>query len=228
MSSIPPRPRRGRPPKNPAAHADTRGVLLRAGMELLTEQGFAATGLDAVLKRVGIPKGSFYHYFESKDAFGRELMDAYDRYFIAKLDRWLLDDSQPALARLAAFVEDAKAGMARHDFTRGCLVGNLGLEAGALPEGFRERLAAIFTGWQARVADCLRAARQERTLAADADLERLAAFFWIGWEGAVLRARLLRDGAPLDTFFDGFLAGLPRARPATGRARPPADRLPPE
>ncbi|GAB7537051.1 acrylate utilization transcriptional regulator AcuR [Burkholderia sp. 3C] len=214
------KPRRGRPPKNPQAHADTRGVLIRAGMELLTEQGFSATGLDTVLKRVGIPKGSFYHYFESKEAFGRELMTAYDAYFAARLDRWLLDDSRPALTRLADFVEDAKAGMARHDFTRGCLIGNLGLEVGALPEGFRETLETIFTSWQARVARCLRDAQREHTLAADANPDALAAFFWIGWEGAVLRARLVRNAAPLDTFFSGFLAVLPQRQPAGARTRP--------
>lgn len=214
------RPRRGRPPKNPQAHADTRGVLIRAGMELLTEQGFSATGLDTVLKRVGIPKGSFYHYFESKEAFGRELMTAYDAYFAARLDRWLLDASRPALARLADFVEDAKAGMARHAFARGCLIGNLGLEVGALPAGFREALEAIFTNWQMRVARCLRDAQREQTLAADADPDALAAFFWIGWEGAVLRARLVRNATPLDTFFDGFLAVLPQRQPAGVPARP--------
>ncbi|MBV8260849.1 MAG: TetR/AcrR family transcriptional regulator [Paraburkholderia sp.] len=203
--------RRGRPPKNPRLHADTRQTLIRAGMELLTEQSFAATGLDAVLKRVNIPKGSFYHYFESKEAFGRELMTAYDAYFCAKLDRWLLDDTLPALARLGAFVEDASKGMARHHFTRGCLVGNLGVEVDILPEDFRETLERILDGWQARIVACLREAQREGALARRIDLAPLGAFFWIGWEGAVLRARLARSAAPLDTFFSGFIAGLPRA-----------------
>jgi TetR/AcrR family transcriptional regulator, transcriptional repressor for nem operon len=202
------KPRRGRPPKDPRAQADTRETLIRAGMELLTEQSFAATGLDALLKRVGIPKGSFYHYFESKEAFGRELMAAYDAYFCAKLDRWLLDETLPALERLGAFVEDAKSGMARHGYTRGCLVGNMGVEVEILPQDFREQLERVLQGWQARVLTCLRDAQREGTISKQADLDALAAFFWIGWEGAVLRARLTRDAAPLDTFFRGFLAGL--------------------
>ncbi|WP_321816123.1 MULTISPECIES: TetR/AcrR family transcriptional regulator [unclassified Paraburkholderia] len=202
------KPRRGRPPKDPRAHGDTRDMLIRAGMELLTSQGFAATGLDTVLKLAGIPKGSFYHYFDSKEAFGRALMDAYDAYFCAMLDRWLIDDTQPALDRLAAFVENAKTGMARYDYTRGCLVGNLGLEVGILPEDYRTRLEAALQGWQARVRACLADAQREGHVASDADLDALAAFFWIGWEGAVLRARVVRDAAPLDTFFRGFIAGL--------------------
>jgi TetR/AcrR family transcriptional repressor of nem operon len=178
-------------------------------MELLTEQGFTATGLDAMLKRVQVPKGSFYYYFASKEAFGREVISAYDAYFRRKLERRLLDGSCPALDRLRAFVEDAKAGMARHEFARGCLVGNLGQEIGALPPDYRKHLADILQAWQDRVADCLRTAQSHGELAADADCDALAAFFWIGWEGAVLRARLVRNASPLDIFFQGFITGLP-------------------
>lgn len=203
-------PRRGRPPKLDRDQRETREALLHAGMALLTEQGFLATGIDAVLKQVGVPKGSFYHYFASKEAFGRAVLQRYGAYFAAKLDRWLLDDSRPPLARLTDFVDDARAGMARHAWRRGCLVGNLGQEVTQLPEGFREQLDAVLRDWQARLAACLRAAQREGSLAATVDCDELAAFFWIGWEGAVLRARLVQDDAPLATFIRGFLALLPQ------------------
>ncbi|WP_271105946.1 TetR/AcrR family transcriptional regulator [Pseudomonas tohonis] len=207
--SIPP-PRRGRPPKVNRDNPDTRDALVRCGTEILTEQGFLSTGIDAVLSRVGVPKGSFYHYFQSKEDFGHAVLANYAGYFARKLDRCLLDASRPPLARIAAFVEDAKAGMLRFEFRRGCLVGNLGQEVTQLPEAFRESLEAILLSWQQRLALCLEAAKAEGELAPEADCERWAAFFWIGWEGAVLRARLVRGNAPLDCFIEGFLAGLPR------------------
>jgi TetR/AcrR family transcriptional repressor of nem operon len=203
-------PRRGRPPKVAREHAETRELLLRCGMQLLTEQGFAATGIDSVLKRVQVPKGSFYHYFDSKQAFGQAVLQCYAEYFAARLDRHFLDDTTPPLQRLEHFVEEAKAGMARHQFRRGCLVGNLGQEVTQLPEGFREQLETVLRDWQARLAACLRAAQQGGSLAPTVDCDELAAFFWIGWEGAVLRARLVQSDAPLQTFIRGFLALLPR------------------
>ncbi|WP_455132527.1 TetR/AcrR family transcriptional regulator, partial [Microbacterium aurum] len=87
MTDIAARPRRGRPPKIPREHGDTREALLRCGMAVLTMQGISATGIDTVLKRVGVPKGSFYHYFDSKDAFGFEVLHRYAGYFARKLDR---------------------------------------------------------------------------------------------------------------------------------------------
>lgn len=200
--------RRGRPPKEAHGNFETREALLRAGVEALTEKGFAATGIDGILRRAGVPKGSFYHYFSSKEAFGAELIDRYGGYFARKLDRFLLDESRPPLARLRAFMADAGEGMARYRYQRGCLIGNLGQEMGALPESYRQRLGQVFADWQARVARCLADARAAGEIPAGADCERLAAFFWIGWEGAVLRAKLEGNAAALDIFAAGFLAAL--------------------
>jgi TetR/AcrR family transcriptional repressor of nem operon len=211
MTKIIPTPRRpGRPPKVDREHSDTREALVRCGVEVLTEQSFTATGIDAILKRVGVPKGSFYHYFASKQAFGRVVLDSYAHYFARRLDRWLLDETLSPLERLAGFVQHSRASMARHDFKRGCLVGNFGQEVSMLPEGFREHLEMIFLSWQSRLAHCFEQARSVGELPANADCAELAAYFWIGWEGAVLRARLVQSDAPLNTFITGFLRGLPR------------------
>ncbi len=204
----PPR-RRGRPPRQREDLLETRELLLRAGLEVLTEKGFSATGIEEILGRVRVPKGSFYHYFDSKEAYGLELIERYGVFFARKLDRHLCNRTLSPLERLRGFVADAKDGMARHEFRRGCLIGNLGQEMGALPESFRVRLKETFEDWQARFCACLIEAQNAGELAPDADAGQLAAFFWIGWEGAVLRAKLERSAQPLDTFAGMFFASLP-------------------
>ncbi len=208
--NTPPR-RPGRPPKIARAQDfDTRQALIRCGVEVLTAQGFMATGIDGILKRVGVPKGSFYHYFTSKEAFGLAVLESYAQYFAQRLDRWLLDESLSPMERLAGFVQHSKVSMARHEYRRGCLVGNLGQEVSVLPEGFRDALERTFMDWQGRLRACFEAAIQAGELPPDADCSELAAYFWIGWEGAVLRARLVKNDGPLNTFIAGFLRGLPR------------------
>lgn len=202
--------RRGRPPRSRSSDRDTRDLLLRAGLEVLTEKGFVASGLDEILKRVQVPKGSFYHYFDSKEAFGAELIERYAAYFAHKLDRHFTNAAQQPLARIQAFADDAEQGMARFEFRRGCLIGNLGQEMTALPESYRLQLQQVFEDWQARLEICLQQAVVAGQLAPDADLGGLAAFFWIGWEGAVLRARLEESPQPLRLFVSMYLAGLPR------------------
>ena len=184
----------------------TRAALVRCGTQILTERGFLAMGIDEVLKKVGVPKGSFYHYFDSKQAFGEAVIDDYAQYFYARLDCTLGDTGRPPLERLAAFVEEAQRGMARHRFQRGCLIGNLGQEVGVLGETFRGRLESVLLAWQARTAVCLREAVVAGDVSTAIDVEEIAEFFWIGWEGAVLRARLARDSAPMALFSRVFFA----------------------
>jgi TetR/AcrR family transcriptional repressor of nem operon len=217
-----PRARRedGRPRRREGGAMDTRTALIRVGTEILTEQGFNGTGIEAVLRRLQVPKGSFYHHFRSKDAFGEAVIANYGDYFARKLDRLVGDEAHPPLARLAAFVEEAKEGMSRFAFRRGCLVGNLGQEMAGLNEPFRAQLSAILDSWRDRLATLLEAAKAAGELDAHEDARAAAEFFWIGWEGAVLRSKLARSVEPLDRFADTFfrrVLGREPRRPARAR-----------
>jgi AcrR family transcriptional regulator len=119
------KPRRGRPPKVERAFTDTRQELIRSGLAVLTETGYLSAGIDAVIKNIAVPKGSFYHCFKSKQEFGMAVLAAYGSFFAHKLDKFLLDGTLPPLERMAAFVLHAGQGMAKYQFRRGCLVGNL-------------------------------------------------------------------------------------------------------
>ncbi len=210
MDTATPLPRRprGRPARHGNSYADTRELLIQQGIVLLTERGVSATALEEVLKSVGVPKGSFYHYFASKDAFVLAVLDSYSAYLLSKLDRHLANPALPPLERLHTFVDDACAGVERFEFRRGCLVGNLGQEVGCLDASLQQRLEEIFCGWEVRLAECLRAAVVAGEIPGDTDCPALARAFWIGWEGAIQRARLMRSTEPMRAFFKLFLAAL--------------------
>lgn len=196
-----PDPNQGETGKKPVARGQVREALIRCGTELCTERGFQVTGIDEVLKRVGVPKGSFYYYFESKHHFGEAVIENYARYFQRKLDRILEDDSDSPLTRLRHFVAEAERGMAKFEFQRGCLIGNMGQELGGLDDKYRQLLEAVLLSWQRATAACLRASAARGEIAcSDSEADRLAAFFWVGWEGAILRAKLTRNAEPLRLF----------------------------
>jgi TetR/AcrR family transcriptional repressor of nem operon len=201
------KPRRGRPSKQ-SINVDTKELLIRSGLEHLTEYGFTASGIDAVLKRAGVPKGSFYYYFSSKEAFGKELIVSYDTFFAKKLDTHLLDERYPPLERLQRYVLDAQKTMKKYNFRRGCLIGNLGQEVDSLPESYRNILVDVFLGWQQRVEVCLSLAQEDGCISANTNCGQLAEYFWIGWEGAVSRAKLTKSVEPLKCFFTYFISGL--------------------
>ncbi|WP_234448242.1 acrylate utilization transcriptional regulator AcuR [Komagataeibacter oboediens] len=225
-NTSPPRRGRGRPPKIARAPEGTRAMLVRAGVGLLTEKGFSSTCVDDVLNATGISKGSFYYCFSSKEDFGHVLIDSYATYFNTKLDLWLKDAAAPPLQRLLNFMHDARAGMIRYNFRRGCLIGNLGQEIDTLPDSFRNMLLTILEGWEQRVTDCLLAACGPHPSTTQKQAcTRLSRYFWIGWEGAVLRARMEQTPEALDLYATFYLAqaavelgirppAIPRVSPA--------------
>ncbi|MGB9098861.1 TetR/AcrR family transcriptional regulator [Erwinia sp.] len=208
MQTIPPKRGRGRPPLDKARQENTRDLLIRAGVAAYTENSFSATGIEGVVRLAGVPKGSFYYYFDSKELFGLAVLDYYASYFASKLSKTLMDNALPPLERIQAFGESCCLSMARYDFKRGCIVGNLAQEVGMLSDPFRARLSGIFSDWQRMMQICLEEAKQQQAIRPQSDCQLLAEFFWTGWEGAVMRARLQANGAPLRLFITHFLAGL--------------------
>lgn len=199
---------RGRPPKTEASYNDTRETLIRSGLALLTQNGFLSTGIDAIVKNVGVPKGSFYYYFENKEDYGRKVLQSYDSFFQHKLSKFLSDDAYTPMTRIGNFVANAGQGMAKYAFARGCLVGNLMQESPGLPDAFNAQLQTILNSWQRLVAACLSDALREGEIASALNPDQLAVIFWSGWEGAVMRAKLFHSEEPLNEFWRYFALSL--------------------
>lgn len=185
---------------------ETRAALIRSGVEMMTTYGYISCNIESILQKVGVPKGSFYYYFKSKEDFGRAIIASYDSYFTYKLDKHLTNVSIVSpLSRIHAFYEDAKQGMEKYSFNRGCLIGELIQEESLLPDGYNKILEQIINSWQSKIAQCLLLAQQMGEIAADMNCQELAEFFWIGWEGAVTRSKLIKKSDPLDIFIQLFL-----------------------
>lgn len=199
-TNLPKRPR-GRPTKHGSNYADTKDVLIRRGIELLTERGMNAMSLDDLMKPIQIPKGSFYHYFENKEAFILEVLKAYEIYFVRRLNKFLSQPDLLPLEKLQHFVNDAGEKLQKYDFKRGCILGNLGQEVCYLAPEIIDRIESIFQVWQKMVSDCLHEFYSQSSLT---DCNEMAYQFWIGWEGAVLRARLIKSTSLLEAFFRLF------------------------
>lgn len=201
----------GNTPSRAQAREETRSRLIRTGAEILCEQSFASMGIEAVLKKAGLSKGSFYHFFVSKELFGLEVVRHYAEFFNRRLDRTLTPNGTPALSRLRRYTDDGMEGMTRFDFKRGCLIGNLTQELAASHPAFRQALTEVLVGWEDRVANCLEQAITEGDIPPLTNVRPYAEFFWTGWEGAIMQAKRYQSVAPIAQFVDVFFKALPRA-----------------
>lgn len=178
----------------------TREELIKVGTEIIGLHGFNTTGINAVLSQAGVPKGSFYYYFLSKEDFGMAVLDTYAADYTQRIDGFLLDAGFSPLERILNYMTSVVETMEGGGCKRGCLLGNLGQELSSQNETFRARLDAVFRGWQQQFARCLDEARAAGEIASDADTEALAIFLLAGWEGAMLRAKVMQSTAPMRTF----------------------------
>ena len=187
---------------------ETRQHIVQVGTSLITLHGYNATGIDAVLKEAGVPKGSFYYYFRSKEEFGLAIIDHFAERFEQRLDTFLKDYEVTPLNRIRNFLESGQTRVIQNDCSRGCLIGNLGQELADINERFRARLDEIFLVWHQRFASCLEEAKVAGELPADLDCEAVACFILSGWEGAILRSKVMKSPLPMRGFIDLLFASV--------------------
>jgi TetR/AcrR family transcriptional regulator, transcriptional repressor for nem operon len=195
---------------------DTRQRLLQTGMAMLLERGYAALGIQAVLKQTGIPKGSFYHHFKSKEDFALQAIDLYMTAVHMGLDMCLEDETRAPLDRVRCFFELSEAKY-REEGYLGCLLGGLGQELSGTSDVFRHKIQWCFGEIARRISACLEQAQQQGDLAPDADPRKVADMLIDCWEGAALRSRLLRHPAPLQEMLDFYIGTQVRASRAAAQ-----------
>ena len=177
-------------PPNP----EVRTRFLTVGRDTVHEMGFNGCGVGDITEAVGVPKGSFYNYFDSKEAFAVEIVEAYWLSIEARHGSILREASVRPLVRITRFFHALSSDHAQKDFTLGCLIGNLSLELSHASEDTRQRISAIVKRWEAALADCLREAQQCGDFDADRNVAEVATILVEAYEGAVMRSKLEQSG----------------------------------
>src|SRR5262245_40246468 len=175
----------------------TKTILLEAGKRIFLERGYNHSGIEAILQAAGVPKGSFYYYFESKEDFGLQVLDRFAAEIRANFDRSLGDLTRSPLQRLRHYFEEVCVRLDSRQCRNGCLVGNLSQELADQSEAFRSRLEVIFEDQRDRYAACLKLAQDAGEIPPDLDVRALAEFCLSSWQGAILRAKAARSILPI-------------------------------
>jgi TetR/AcrR family transcriptional regulator, transcriptional repressor for nem operon len=180
------------------ARPNVRQKIVDAGLKVLIEKGFNGCGVQDITTAAGVPKGSFYNHFESKEALGAEVVDCYGRD--QRRRAALADTSVLPLQRLRAHFERLNETYAGAHFGRGCLLGNFSAELADQSPVIRERLADLYLVWSTDLAAVIAEAQADGSIATKTPAADLAAFLVDAYEGALLRARIEKSGRALDRF----------------------------
>jgi TetR/AcrR family transcriptional repressor of nem operon len=192
--------RRSTPPRPPAADRSTRDKILESGAQAISGKSFNSCGLTEILQLAGVPKGSFYHYFESKEDFGVALIERASEEFIEILRPIVGDRRRSPLKRLRAVFELGRDECLANGAGRQCLIPKLALETSQLSEPVHAAVKCAYDQWAAMLARVIREAQAAGEIAKGQDPDRLANVLVMLWEGATIRMQIDRSLRPVEDF----------------------------
>lgn len=181
---------------------DVRQRILNTGQVIIGGKGFSAVGLNEILKTAGVPKGSFYHYFSSKEAFGEALLEDYFTTYLAQTEERLTQTGASHAERLLGYWAHWRDTQHHCDPSGKCLAVKLAAEVSDLSESMRRVLQQGTERIIARLAQSIEAAVADGSLPQTVSIQgsplELATTLYQLWLGASLRAKITRDRVPLD------------------------------
>lgn len=179
----------------------TKERIFDAAEAIMLEKSFHSVGLNEILKAVQVPKGSFYHHFESKDQFGIEMLRHYVDAATAYKKRMLLSDELEAdpRQRMLTFFESSIAKFMENEGKCPCLVIKLASEVTDLNDGMRQVLADGYKEWNRITATLIAEGLGKNSLRCDLDPSNAASLIGDLWTGAVQHAAIRRSAEPLRT-----------------------------
>lgn len=178
---------------------DVRGNILANGQRIMAAKGFSAVGLNEILTASGVPKGSFYHYFGSKDAFGEALLEAYFEDYLAELDTILSAPGQTMAQRLINYWQNWQDSQSFCDCQGKCLAVKLGAEVADLSEAMRLALKRGTAGITGRLAHAIEAGMAEGSLSVAGSPHDIAESLYQLWLGASVMVKISRNTQPFGT-----------------------------
>lgn len=188
------------------SYGENKRNILTAGRAIIAQKGFSGVGLSEILSAADIPKGSFYHYFGSKEQYGRELIEHYVEGYLALLDQVLGADAGAdgasagagARERLLTYWGYWLESQCCQEFEQRCLVVKLSAEVADLSDDMRAALHEGTGRFIARIADCIAAGAADGSLHTVLDPLPTATMLYQLWLGASLLSKLSRDRVPME------------------------------
>ncbi|MGD8105096.1 TetR/AcrR family transcriptional regulator [Pantoea sp. FN0302] len=179
-------------------NAGTRQNILDAGYRIMAAKGFSAVGLNEILTAASVPKGSFYNYFSSKEAFGEALLDYYFEDYLSEMSVLFSRQDLTAAQRLMEYFHQWRNNQSFEDCQGKCLAVKLGAEVADLSEAMRESLRRGTAAITQHLAGAIKAGLADGSLDTKGDPAELAQSLYQLWLGSSVMVKIMRDVQPFD------------------------------
>jgi TetR/AcrR family transcriptional regulator, transcriptional repressor for nem operon len=179
----------------------TKKKLIEKGAEIIHLKGFYHTGIKEILDATGIPKGSFYNYFKSKEDFGLQVIDYYVEQFSFLVESVMKDSSLSPIGKMRKILLFFMEFFKSRNYAYGCPIGNLSQEMGDLNPAFSDKLKDAVDTMVGSCLGLLEDAQRAGEISSELDLRETAYFIISSWHGALMRMKVEKSLAPLENHY---------------------------
>jgi TetR/AcrR family transcriptional repressor of nem operon len=194
----------------PRRSEQTREALIEAGIEQLSEHGYHGTGIKQILDEVNVPKGSFYNFFASKEAFVTEVVGHYSRNLLSQLNDFIEVEGKALtpVEQLRSIYRYSLKQYESHAFKKSCLVGAIATEISAESEMCRVELEKAMKQWLSFFSGIFTQAQDQKLVRDDISPADMASVYWSAWEGALITMKMTADTKPVKRIMELMLETL--------------------
>lgn len=178
----------------------TKTKIIDAGIEAMINKSYNSVGLNEILKSVNVPKGSFYHYFKSKEDLGVSIIEKMSEDRRSYLLQHFKNKEVAPKERLREFFNAQKSCLLESDYKRKCLMAKLALEIGCLSSPMRGAIKIGMDELRTLTSYCIQEAQEKGEVTKDISADLLADYVLSSWEGVMVKAQASHDVRPLDDF----------------------------
>jgi TetR/AcrR family transcriptional regulator, transcriptional repressor for nem operon len=184
--------------------SDAKAKMIQAAFQLFHEAGYNGTSIQDIVNAAGLPKGTFYNHFQSKELLALEILKQYSDLIHSTLSA---NPNVSPLKRLREHFECIAGAYRSAKFKKGCMFGNLTAEMAATSV-IRKALLTHTSRWSEDIATLLEEAVRRKELPKATDASQQANYLLDYFQGATLRSKLERSGEPIDTFLNVVFSSI--------------------
>lgn len=181
------------------SNKDKKTLLLKTGQDIFASHGFTSVGLTELLKKAGIPKGSFYYYFNSKEEYGVEVIRYYMSEYTNEIAHLFNNTDLSGKDRLLSYWKKWETTQCSNEFQGRCLIVKLSSEVSDFSEAMRHELC-IGTGQiLTLIINIMKEGQKDGSIPPHLDPAQSAQELYQQWLGASLLTKIQRNACPFKT-----------------------------
>jgi len=174
--------------------------IIENSYKLMHLYGYHGTSVKKITDAAGIPKGSFYNYFDNKEDYAKHVIE----YFKSKSEVFYMfdDDALTSYDKIVTFFQNQVNYFKKKEFKYGCFVGNMTQEMADVSPVLADAAENFHNFVASKIENCLVEGQENGELNINLEESKLSNFLINSWQGALLRMKSQKDAIVLDEYLE--------------------------